>query len=137
MIWPYLAEQFRTGLEHSTTTKFQWLLPVRLSSLEEPLEKVARGVRRSVDIGQATFTTGSRKRMTVYFLRMFKIFDGIIDERFQVKESLMNSEGRTDTTSRTVEWAVAEFLHNPKVLTTAQYELRELLGNHDGEVDRV
>lgn len=43
----------------------------------------------------------------------------------------------TDTTSRTVEWAVAEFLHNPKVLTTAQYELRELLGNHDGKVDRV
>lgn len=42
----------------------------------------------------------------------------------------------TDTTSRTVEWAVAEFLHNPKVLTTAQNELRELLGN-DGKVDRV
>lgn len=41
------------------------------------------------------------------------------------------------TTSRTVEWAVAEFLHNPKVLTTAQNELRELLGNHDGKVDRV
>lgn len=41
---------------------------------------------------------GSRKRMTVYFLRMFKIFDGIIDERLQVKESLMNSEGRVRLT---------------------------------------
>ncbi|TXG46387.1 hypothetical protein EZV62_028115 [Acer yangbiense] len=39
----------------------------------------------------------------------------------------------TDTTSSTVEWAMAELLHNPEKLTKAQTELRQVLGK-DGLV---
>ena len=38
-----------------------------------------------------------------------------------------------DTTSITVEWAMAELLHNPKKMVKAQDELEEVLGK-DGHV---
>ncbi|TXG46383.1 hypothetical protein EZV62_028111 [Acer yangbiense] len=39
----------------------------------------------------------------------------------------------TDTTSSTVEWSMAELLHNPEKLTKAQIELRQVIGK-DGLV---
>lgn len=37
----------------------------------------------------------------------------------------------TDTTTSTLEWAMAELLHNPKTLEKVQKELRNVAANHD------
>ncbi|CAL9760491.1 unnamed protein product [Musa acuminata subsp. burmannicoides] len=42
--------------------------------------------------------------------------------------------GGTDTTSATVEWAMAELLHNPALMAKAQHELDEVVGK-EGRVE--
>ncbi|KAI9180093.1 hypothetical protein LWI28_001094 [Acer negundo] len=109
---------------------------------------------------------GIRKCTTTYVEKIFYIFDGIIDERIQARETMMSKESKDlldsllnlaeensselslavikhlfldlfvagiDTTSSTIEWAMAELLHNPEKLTKAQTELRQVLGK-DGLV---
>ncbi|PWA63224.1 cytochrome P450 [Artemisia annua] len=41
----------------------------------------------------------------------------------------------TETTSSTLEWAMAELIRNPEKMSKAQSELKELMGNQDGPVD--
>ncbi|KAK7857099.1 geraniol 8-hydroxylase [Quercus suber] len=106
---------------------------------------------------------GVRKRVRIYFSKVFGIFDGIIKERLQLRASSKGSKGSNDvldsflslteednseislldikhllldlfiagidTTSSTVEWAMAELLHNSKKkMTKARDELEEVLG---------
>uniref|UniRef100_A0A7N2LTD1 Cytochrome P450 n=1 Tax=Quercus lobata TaxID=97700 RepID=A0A7N2LTD1_QUELO len=105
---------------------------------------------------------GVRKRTRIYFSKVFGIFDGIINQRLQLRasskgfkesndvlDSLLsltkedNSEislldikhllldlflAGIDTTSSTVEWAMAELLHNPEKMKKARDELEEVLG---------
>lgn len=107
---------------------------------------------------------GVRKRTTNYYAKVLGIFDGIINERVELRasakgpkasndvlDSLLslteedNSEmschdikhllldlflAGTDTTSSTVEWAMAELLHSPKKMAKAQDELEEVLGKN-------
>ncbi|XP_050289096.1 cytochrome P450 76T24-like isoform X4 [Quercus robur] len=105
---------------------------------------------------------GVRKRTRIYFSKVFGIFDGIINQRLQLRasskgfkesndvlDSLLNlteednSEislvdikhllldlflAGIDTTSSTVEWAMAVLLHNPIKMAKARDELDEVLG---------
>lgn len=41
----------------------------------------------------------------------------------------------TDTTSSTLEWAMAELIRNPEKMSKAQSELKELMENQDGPID--
>nr|POE56154.1 geraniol 8-hydroxylase [Quercus suber] len=104
---------------------------------------------------------GVRKRTRIYFSKVFGIFDGIINQRLQLRASKGSKESNDvldsllslteednseinlldikhllldlfiagiDTTSSTVEWAMAELLHNPEKMTKARDELEEVLG---------
>ncbi|KAJ9680874.1 hypothetical protein PVL29_020012 [Vitis rotundifolia] len=102
---------------------------------------------------------GIRWNMKIYFDKLFYIFDGIINQRLQSKTSSASKDvldallnltkendnewscsdikhllldlfvAGTDTTSSTVEWAMAELLCNPEKMAKAQKEIRGVLGN--------
>nr|WAU86961.1 birch protein [Betula platyphylla] len=110
---------------------------------------------------------GARRRMTIYNRNFFRILDGIINERLQLRASSKGSKASSDvldslldlteednselscddikhllldlyvaaidTTSSTVEWAMAELLHNPEKMAKARKELEEVFGK-DGVV---
>ncbi|KAK9276156.1 hypothetical protein L1049_005687 [Liquidambar formosana] len=104
---------------------------------------------------------GIRRRMTAHFGKILGLFDGIINQRLQLKKEhgfvkgndvidtlLSISENNieeidgthikhllldlfaagTDTTSSTLEWAMAEVLHNPETLMKAKAELEQTIG---------
>nr|BDB51508.1 cytochrome P450 [Scoparia dulcis] len=106
---------------------------------------------------------GIRRRMTVHFGKMLRLFQDLIDERLHqkpgksrkddacrdvidvlLKTSAENPEeidrthiehmcldlfvAGTDTTSSTVEWAMAEALKNPNTMKKAKAELEEVIG---------
>nr|AGX93052.1 geraniol 10-hydroxylase-like protein [Amsonia hubrichtii] len=102
---------------------------------------------------------GIRRRMTVHFGKVLKLFDGLINERLEQRRSrggnndvlevlLTTSEespeeidrthiermcldlfvAGTDTTSSTLEWAMAEMLKNPDKMKKTQAELAEVIG---------
>ncbi|OWM71910.1 hypothetical protein CDL15_Pgr017793 [Punica granatum] len=99
---------------------------------------------------------GARRRMTGYFRRLFDVFQGIIKSRLQAREvtgSVRKNDvldtllelsmeefqikhlffdlfvAGTDTTSSTLEWAMAELLRNPEKLSKAQAELENVIGS--------
>ncbi|KAJ9680877.1 hypothetical protein PVL29_020014 [Vitis rotundifolia] len=104
-----------------------------------------------------------QRNMKVHFGKLIDIFDGLINQRVQSKASSASSDvldaflnltkennqewscndiihllmdvfvAGTDTTSETIEWALAELLHNPETMVKAQRELQEVLGK-DGIV---
>ncbi|KAM3701814.1 hypothetical protein ACJW31_05G203600 [Castanea mollissima] len=114
---------------------------------------------------------GVRKRTSIYFTKLFGIFDGIFNQRLQLRASSEGSKASNDvldallslieednseislldikhllldlflagidTTSSTVEWAMAVLLHNPKKMAKARDELEEVLckGGHVQESD--
>ncbi|KAK7394874.1 hypothetical protein VNO78_15415 [Psophocarpus tetragonolobus] len=98
-------------------------------------------------------------RRSIYVKKLFKIIDGIIEQRVcsrasktdsnDVLDSLLNNSidagsllsrndmihlfmdllvAGIDTTSNTVEWIMAELLHNPDKLTKARRELSQAMG---------
>lgn len=99
---------------------------------------------------------GIRRRMAIYFRKLLEIFDGIIDQRLRSRDSsvckdaldhlleLTKEDGSeltvhdikhlfldlfaagTDTTSGTLEWAMAELLHNPDKMAKARAELEQI-----------
>ncbi|KAF8380389.1 hypothetical protein HHK36_027874 [Tetracentron sinense] len=103
---------------------------------------------------------GIRRRLSIYFGKLFEVFDGMIDQRLKSRASptyltsndlldtLLNhwetsfEIGRpdiqhllldifgagTDTTSNTLEWVMAELLHNPDTMTKAREELEQIIG---------
>ncbi|GAV79597.1 p450 domain-containing protein [Cephalotus follicularis] len=104
---------------------------------------------------------GIRRRLGIHVGKLFDMFDGMTNERLQLRKSpgysstndvldtLLNitednSEAMdksnikhllldlfvagTDTTSTTLEWAMAELLGNPKTLAKAQEELEQNIG---------
>ncbi|KAH7853026.1 hypothetical protein Vadar_032270 [Vaccinium darrowii] len=100
---------------------------------------------------------GIRCRMTVYFEKILELFAGLIDERLKSRElqmtniesdvidtllNLSQEIDRThiehlcvdlfvagaDTTSSTIEWAMAELLRNPENLKKAKAELEQTIG---------
>nr|AGX93054.1 geraniol 10-hydroxylase-like protein [Tabernaemontana elegans] len=102
---------------------------------------------------------GIRKRMTVHFGKVLKLFNGLINERLEQKRLqsgnndvldvlLTTSEespeeidrthiermcldlfvAGTDTTSSTLEWAMAEMLKNPDKMQKTQAEIAEVIG---------
>ncbi|KAF3780004.1 Geraniol 8-hydroxylase [Nymphaea thermarum] len=101
---------------------------------------------------------GVRRAMTGYFQRMHDLFDAMIDERLQassvrtddffdvllqlggepgseytmdvLKSLLMDMfVAGSDTTSSTIEWAMAELLHHPGKMAALQSELRRAIGD--------
>ncbi|KAM3250470.1 hypothetical protein P3S67_022880 [Capsicum chacoense] len=100
---------------------------------------------------------GIRRRRTNHFTMVLQLMSGLIDERLKerklgkhtnadVLDSLLNISPEeidknhierlfldlfvagTDTTSNTLEWAMAELLKNPHTLEKAQEELEQVIG---------
>ncbi|KAH7845267.1 hypothetical protein Vadar_000169 [Vaccinium darrowii] len=97
---------------------------------------------------------GIRNRVMVHLAKILQLFGGLIDERLNSRRKVKvkklhksNAENdvidillnlnqeidrthieRTDTTSSTVEWAMAELLRNPECLKKAKAELEQTIG---------
>ncbi|KAJ0692465.1 putative geraniol 8-hydroxylase [Helianthus annuus] len=100
---------------------------------------------------------GIRRRMTCNMKKVLEIFDELIEERLRTRKFEQDDvldvclkfiqdnpneinhthikslvldlfAAGTDTTSTTLEWAMAELLHNPHTLTKAKEELEEVVG---------
>ncbi|KAJ4846119.1 hypothetical protein Tsubulata_000810, partial [Turnera subulata] len=103
---------------------------------------------------------GIRRRMESHVVKLFDLFDGIINERLQSRKmeghvpkndmletllsireensDMMDNKGikhlfmliiaGTDTTTSTIEWAMAELLRNPRTLRRAREELEQTIG---------
>ncbi|KAH7852690.1 hypothetical protein Vadar_027939 [Vaccinium darrowii] len=100
---------------------------------------------------------GIRQRLTVHFGKLLDLFGGLIDERLKLRnlqkanaendvmDILLNRSHEidkthikslfldlfvagTDTTSSTIEWAMAELLQNPENLKRAKAELEQRIG---------
>ncbi|KAI7746314.1 hypothetical protein M8C21_014130, partial [Ambrosia artemisiifolia] len=100
---------------------------------------------------------GKRRRLTRYFGKVLQLFEELIEERLtmgrlkqddlldvclkiiqdspneinqtHIKSLFLDLFGAgTDTTSSTLEWAMAELLCNPKAMTKAKEELEEVIG---------
>ncbi|CAA0840915.1 Cytochrome P450 76C2 [Striga hermonthica] len=101
---------------------------------------------------------GVRRHMTVHFGKVIDLFSGLINERLQKGKPSQNSDvidvllaaskdtpdeidrthierlcldlfvAGTDTTSSTLEWAMAEALKNPDKMKAAQKELEQVIG---------
>lgn len=115
---------------------------------------------------------GVRRRMSIHFEKVFKLFEGLINERLEngnsgderrdvLDELLTTCEespqefdrihlenmlldlfvAGTDTTSSTLEWAMAELLKNPEKMRKAQAELAGGVGKgkaiEEADVDRL
>ncbi|XP_051140288.1 geraniol 8-hydroxylase-like [Andrographis paniculata] len=109
---------------------------------------------------------GIRRRMTIHFGKVIELFDGLINERIESRKSENGAAGDvidvllgensdeidrthiermcldlfvagTDTTSNTVEWAMAEALRDPATMRRAKAELEEVIGKGKmiGEAD--
>ncbi|KAI5647334.1 hypothetical protein M9H77_33339 [Catharanthus roseus] len=103
---------------------------------------------------------GIFRQTNFLFEKIFDIFDGFINERLQIKDSKKNDflqalldhsaknesdlsrnhikhmlldffVAGTDTTSATVEWAMAELLRNPKKMEIARAELHQVMGKKE------
>ncbi|KAJ0103420.1 hypothetical protein Patl1_05207 [Pistacia atlantica] len=99
---------------------------------------------------------GMRRRMATNFGKMFELFDRMIDQRLKLRDGhnedvldiLLNITQEidrncikhlfldlfvagTDTTSSTLEWAMAELLLNPEALSKAQLELEQTIGKRN------
>ncbi|KAL3358984.1 hypothetical protein AABB24_015856 [Solanum stoloniferum] len=113
--------------------------------------KIRRPSQRRID------PQGRRRRMTNHFTKVLQLMSGLIDERLNerkmgnhtngdVLDSLLNIcpqeidrnhiehlfldmfVAGSDTTSNTLEWAMAELLKNPHTLEKAQEELAQVIG---------
>ncbi|GFP80939.1 geraniol 8-hydroxylase, partial [Phtheirospermum japonicum] len=101
---------------------------------------------------------GVRRRMTIHFGKVIDLFSGLISERLEKGNSSQTSDvidvllaasketpdeidrthierlcldlfvAGTDTTSSTLEWAMAEALKNPGTMAKAKAELEEVIG---------
>lgn len=100
---------------------------------------------------------GIRHHMTIYFGKILELFGTLIDERLEsrrsnendVLDTLLNTSEHnseeidrthierlfldlfvagTDTTLSTIEWAMAEILHNHKIIKKAKTELEQTIG---------
>nr|GLL41590.1 geraniol 8-hydroxylase-like [Ipomoea trifida] len=69
---------------------------------------------------------GSRRRMTGYFTQGLELFNELIDERLEERKDLFVAG--MDTSSSTLEWAIAELLKNPDIMAKAQAELAGVIG---------
>ncbi|KAG8486734.1 hypothetical protein CXB51_020246 [Gossypium anomalum] len=64
---------------------------------------------------------GNRRRMTIHLRKIMDLFDHVIDERVLFIAA-------TETTTSTIEWAMAELLRNPQALLEARRELKQIIG---------
>ncbi|TYH59429.1 hypothetical protein ES332_D08G220800v1 [Gossypium tomentosum] len=86
---------------------------------------------------------GIRRRMAIHSKKMMNIFDKEIDNRSELRkmndyipaqeflDTVLQSDlftAGTDTTTSTLEWAMAELLHNPKALQEVRRELQQIIG---------
>ncbi|XP_076898197.1 7-ethoxycoumarin O-deethylase-like [Bidens hawaiensis] len=100
---------------------------------------------------------GIRRRMARHLETLLKAFENLIDERLKMGRIMQNDVldvclkfnqdnpneinhthikslvmdifgGGTDTTSSTIEWAMAEVLRNPHIMTKAKEELEDVIG---------
>ncbi|KAI8542231.1 hypothetical protein RHMOL_Rhmol08G0122300 [Rhododendron molle] len=78
---------------------------------------------------------GIRRRMKSHLGDTLAMFGRLIDERLKLRRSGKGGAENhdivvagTDTTSSSVEWAMAELLHNPETLEKAKAEIEQTIG---------
>ncbi|TYI11668.1 hypothetical protein ES332_A09G223200v1 [Gossypium tomentosum] len=146
---------FDTTINLLSNTVFSMDLVDPNSSIAREFKKTVRGMMDEVGMPNlADFfpflrkidPQGVRRRMTVRYENLLNFFGNIFDERLQSRKSqdymASNDElnknhvihlflvlfvAGTDTTSSTLEWAMAELLQNPQVLLKAKKELNQAI----------
>ncbi|PHU25356.1 Geraniol 8-hydroxylase [Capsicum chinense] len=148
---------FRTSLNLLSNTIFSKDLTDPFSHSAKEFKDLVRNITIEADkpnlvdyfpFLQRIDPQGIRQRMTNHFTKVLQLMSGLIDERLKerklgkhtnvdVLDSLLNISleetdrnhiRRTDTTSNTLEWAMAELLKNPHTLEKAQEELAQVIG---------
>ncbi|KAG5588684.1 hypothetical protein H5410_049118 [Solanum commersonii] len=103
---------------------------------------------------------GTRHRTTIHIGKLFKLFDGLINEQLEEKRRFQSEKSDvlnvfldiceenpedinhnyiksvfldllvvgTDTTTKTLEWIMAEILKQPEIMKKVQTELEEIIG---------
>ncbi|MCE0481062.1 hypothetical protein HAX54_038459 [Datura stramonium] len=160
---------FKTNLNLLSNTLFSKDLADPFSDSKVELKEVIWGIM--AELGKPNLVDffpilenidlqGIRRRTTIYFGKLFKLFDGLINERLMEKrrgfneksdvlETFLNISEKnpedinhnhiksmlldifgagTDTTTSTLEWAMAEVLKQPEIMKKAQVELAEIIG---------
>ncbi|KAL3743162.1 hypothetical protein ACJRO7_018460 [Eucalyptus globulus] len=92
-----------------------------------------------LDLFEGLIQKRLQMRATSDYARKDDVLDTLIDicedknedmEMFQIKHLMLDLfVAGTDTTSSTLEWAMAELLHSPEKLSKAQAELDQVIGN--------
>ncbi|XP_055813981.1 geraniol 8-hydroxylase-like isoform X1 [Solanum dulcamara] len=160
---------FKTNLNLLSNTIFSKDLADPFSDLKVELKDVIWGIMAEIGkpnlvdffpIFEKIDLQGIRRRTSVHFGKLFKLFEGLINDRCKEKKRRCseksdilevflniienNSEeidhnhiksmfldlfgAGTDTTTSTLEWAMAETLKQPKIMNKAQVELAEIIG---------
>nr|XP_016437353.1 PREDICTED: geraniol 8-hydroxylase-like [Nicotiana tabacum] len=160
---------FKTSLNLLSNTLFSKDLADPFSDSKVELKEVIWGITTEVGkpnlvdffpIFEKIDLQGKRRCTTIYFGKLFKLFDELINERLEEKrrnrseksdvlEALLNISAEnpeeidqnhiksmfldlfgagTDTTTSTLEWAMAEMLRQPEIMRKAQVELGEVIG---------
>nr|BAC53893.1 cytochrome P450 [Petunia x hybrida] len=160
---------FKTNLNLLSNTLFSKDLADPFSDSKVELKDVIWGV--IAEIGKPNLVDyfpilekidpqGIRRRTTIHFGKLMRLFDSLINERVEEKrrshseksdvlEVLLNINkenpeeinqnhikamfldlfgAATDTTTSTLEWAMAEILRQPEIMKKAQAELAEVIG---------
>ncbi|RZC57553.1 hypothetical protein C5167_004864 [Papaver somniferum] len=110
------------------------------------LQGVRRGMSKHFGVLDEIFEKIIEKKLLTLQSREGKgdLLDMILDpshdigiqlQRHEIKSLLKDFfAAGTDTTSATIEWAMAELLHNPSKMAKAQSELSDILGK-DGQIE--
>nr|XP_016446971.1 PREDICTED: geraniol 8-hydroxylase-like isoform X2 [Nicotiana tabacum] len=86
----------------------------------------------AVIIGKAVFKTSLNLLSNILFSK--DLVDPFLDSKVELKDVIWNIvaedifTGGTDTTTSTVEWAMAEILRQPEIMKKVQAELAEVVG---------
>ncbi|KAF5181395.1 Cytochrome p450 [Thalictrum thalictroides] len=122
-IFPVLARFDLQGIEHRAKELLSWLDKIFNSVIEQKQKKDEAGT-------ETTYEQNEKKDFLQFLLELKEQQDAKTPLTIlQLKGLFMDIVvGGTDTTSATLEWAIAEMMQRPVLMKKAQAELEEVVG---------